>query len=325
MKHTRALLIKFVMITVVLLVTLGFLYGVDFGDILTISLFLTIAAYLIGDMVILPQFGNTAATIADFGLAYLGTWLVGAMIIEQPIRLGVASFITALIIAIGEAFYHRYLTKTVIHDQNKKDDLDLLRPSYQTEFAEETNPKINTENNKNREENTRYTTEFAEETKPKLNEKSMSKSKENNDFSTEFGEEFSSNYNAQTSSRANIHWYQTEADTEFGEDNYISKKTKSNTKKKSQSQSKNDQYQTELGMEFSEPTNSKSVTNEKVGQSPNVTNDPSYYLRGHDFQSGYNYVSVEDNQTNMVGETNETGKNETNARLDKNNHPENGT
>ena len=128
MKHTRALLIKFVMITVVLLVTLGFLYGVDFGDILTISLILTIAAYLIGDMVILPQFGNTAATIADFGLAYLGTWLVGAMIIEQPIRLGVASFITALIIAIGEAFYHRYLTKTVIHDQNKKDDLDLLWP-----------------------------------------------------------------------------------------------------------------------------------------------------------------------------------------------------
>ena len=61
-------------------------------------------------------------------------------------------------------------------------------------------------------------------------------------------------------------------------------------------------------MEFSEPTNSKSVTNEKVGQSPNVTNDPSYYLRGHDFQSGYNYVSVEDNQTNMVEKQTKLGK-----------------
>lgn len=104
MEHLRSLVIKFVMITAMLAVVFGFLYGVSFGDILTISFILTITAYLVGDLLILPRFGNTAATIADFGLAYLGAWMIGAMIIEEPIRMGTASFLSAVLIAIGKSF-----------------------------------------------------------------------------------------------------------------------------------------------------------------------------------------------------------------------------
>jgi len=39
------------------------------------------------------------------------------------------------------------------------------------------------------------------------------------------------------------------------------------------------------------------VSNEKIGLSPNVTRDPSYYLSGFDFQSGFNFVPVTENKT----------------------------
>jgi len=56
MEHFRSLLYKFVFTTAILWLTLGFLYGVSFTDILTISALLSIGAYLIGDLFILPFF-----------------------------------------------------------------------------------------------------------------------------------------------------------------------------------------------------------------------------------------------------------------------------
>ncbi|KIO65846.1 hypothetical protein B4064_2415 [Caldibacillus thermoamylovorans] len=167
MEHLRSLVIKFVMITAMLAVVFGFLYGVSFGDILTISFILTITAYLVGDLLILPRFGNTAATIADFGLAYLGAWMIGAMIIEEPIRMGTASFLSAVLIAIGEVFFHRYVVNNVINDkdttQNRATN-SQARPSYQTEMAEENYPKV-----KNNQSTTNTDAEFAEEILPKGN------------------------------------------------------------------------------------------------------------------------------------------------------------
>lgn len=160
MEHLRSLVIKFVMMTAMLAVVFGFLYGVSFGDILTISFILTITAYLVGDLLILPRFGNTAATIADFGLAYLGAWMIGAMIIEEPIRLGTASFLSAALIAIGEVFFHRYVVNNVINDkdttQNRATN-SQARPSYQTEMAEENQSTTNAD------------AEFAEEILPEGN------------------------------------------------------------------------------------------------------------------------------------------------------------
>lgn len=160
MEHLRSLVIKFVMITAMLAVVFGFLYGVSFGDILTISFILTITAYLVGDLLILPRFGNTAATIADFGLAYLGAWMIGAMIIKEPIRLGTASFLSAALIAIGEVFFHRYVVNDVINDkdttQNRATN-SQARPSYQTEMEEENQSTTNAD------------AEFAEEILPEGN------------------------------------------------------------------------------------------------------------------------------------------------------------
>lgn len=141
MEHFRSLLYKFVFTTAILWLTLGFLYGVSFTDILTISALLSIGAYLIGDLFILPFFGNTAATLADFALVFLGVMLLGSVYIEEPIRFGVASFLSALFISVAEIFFHRYLTREGVVAEHEKRKKPTPRLDYQTEFAEEDIPE----------------------------------------------------------------------------------------------------------------------------------------------------------------------------------------
>lgn len=140
MKHFRALLYKFILTTAILFITLGFLYGVSFGDILTISALLTIGAYLIGDLFVLPYLGNTVATMADFAIVFLGVLLLGTVYIEEPIRYGVASFLSALFLAIGEIFFHRYLLREGVMEE-REHRRPARRLNYQTEFAEEDVPE----------------------------------------------------------------------------------------------------------------------------------------------------------------------------------------
>ncbi len=74
MKHIVALLIKYTAISAVLLMILGIFQGISIPRILFISLLITRVAYLIGDLFILPKYGNMVATIADFGLSFVGIW-----------------------------------------------------------------------------------------------------------------------------------------------------------------------------------------------------------------------------------------------------------
>lgn len=70
MKHLVALLIKYTAISAVLLVILGIFQDISIPRVLFISLIITGTAYAIGDLFILPRYGNTIATIADFGLSF---------------------------------------------------------------------------------------------------------------------------------------------------------------------------------------------------------------------------------------------------------------
>lgn len=108
------------MVTLVLWIVLGAFFNVSFGDILITSILLTGAAFLIGDLFILPKFGNPVATIADFGLALLGVWLLGALLFDPAISLGAAALLSAIVIAIGEFFFHMYLQKQGSAGQSQK-------------------------------------------------------------------------------------------------------------------------------------------------------------------------------------------------------------
>lgn len=137
MEHVRALIVKFVMVMIILAFVLGLFYRVDFGEYFTISLIVTVVSYMLSDLFILPRFGNTAATISDFVLAYILIWAVGSGIINENISLGWASFWSALILAIAEIFFHRYINKSVFNEDQNNGREARHNPAFSSEFGEE--------------------------------------------------------------------------------------------------------------------------------------------------------------------------------------------
>ncbi len=112
MKHIYAVLIKYVMVTVITGVVLGGLTNLTFGDILYISAAVTILAYIIGDLLILSATNNTVATISDFVLSLVVIYLFNFLWTTKMITFGDA-LITALVIGVGEWFFHKYVYNRV--------------------------------------------------------------------------------------------------------------------------------------------------------------------------------------------------------------------
>lgn len=158
MKHGTSLLIKFAVVSLVLFSILSALDGMSFFDILMISLAVTGVAYFVGDMMILPRFGNIVATIADFGLAFFTTWFLAELLADAYVATAGASALAAFFIAATELFYHMYIQRMFFPDEFRQnmDGNKLLnkRPGYLTEFAEENDDqdyiKLYRKNNNNK-------------------------------------------------------------------------------------------------------------------------------------------------------------------------------
>lgn len=135
MKHVRAMVLKFILVTGALFLTLGLIYGVSFAYILFFSAVITGISYYVGDMFILPKSNNTIATLADFGLCYLKVaFMLYTFVPGLPIW--TASLFAAAAIAVGEFFFHKYMEVNVLGEgetaaENPNNFL------LQTEFAEE--------------------------------------------------------------------------------------------------------------------------------------------------------------------------------------------
>ena len=141
MKHMKNLAIKFISILAVLFVILGIFYDMSFGNVLSISVVLTLASYLIGDLLILRRTNNTMATISDFALAFLVIWLMG-----ENLTYGDSLIMPALIAAAGialfETFFHKYVARQIDEASDHQNRSTNLR--YQTEASSELTPR-NTE------------------------------------------------------------------------------------------------------------------------------------------------------------------------------------
>lgn len=145
MNHFKAILIKFIATFVVLYIILGAFYDMAFRNVFLISLVLTVAAYVIGDMLILRMTNNTVATIADFGLAFLVIWFMG-----ESLTFGDSLFTAALISAAGIALFEIFFHKYVANRSHDKTTTVQNRPTnlrYQTEASEEFTPDRNLRNN----------------------------------------------------------------------------------------------------------------------------------------------------------------------------------
>lgn len=138
--YMKAFLLKFVMITAVLWIVLSVFYDVSIPDMLITSVVLSIVGY-VGDVYLLPKIGSVWAAISDFVIAYAVIYFLGYYIYEQPISLGAASFMSALLLMVGELFLHGYMRANIFEPRksisDKKARYYYNRTNLQTEFAKE--------------------------------------------------------------------------------------------------------------------------------------------------------------------------------------------
>ena len=150
MKHMKNLAIKFISILAVLFIILGIFYDMSFGNVLSISVVLTLASYLIGDLLILRKTNNTMATIADFAIAFLVIWLMG-----ENLTYGDSLIMPALIAAAGialfETFFHKYVARQIQESDEQQNSSRNLR--YQTEASSELTPRNTEFSNRNSDPN----------------------------------------------------------------------------------------------------------------------------------------------------------------------------
>ncbi|MCY8859398.1 DUF2512 family protein [Bacillus atrophaeus] len=111
MVHVKALAIKGIMTIIVLYLVLGLGFNFTFGDTLLMTIVLGLVSYLLGDLYVLPKWNNMIATVADFGLAFLVVWLMGMPLSMglSPGMLALAALFAAIVMAIGEYFFHFYM------------------------------------------------------------------------------------------------------------------------------------------------------------------------------------------------------------------------
>ncbi|MDS9999068.1 DUF2512 family protein [Bacillus atrophaeus] len=111
MVHVKALAIKGIMSIIVLYLVLGLGFNFTFGDTLLMTIVLGVVSYLLGDLYVLPKWNNMIATVADFGLAFFVVWLMGMPLSMglSPGMLALAALFAAIVMAIGEYFFHFYM------------------------------------------------------------------------------------------------------------------------------------------------------------------------------------------------------------------------
>lgn len=110
MKHVWALIIKYIVVSVILEAVLLPMSRMTFGEILFMGLVVTIVAYLIGDLVILRKSNNITASICDVVLAFLVIYPLNFYWYRRGVNLPTA-LVASVIIGIGEWFFHKYLLR----------------------------------------------------------------------------------------------------------------------------------------------------------------------------------------------------------------------
>lgn len=131
MQHVKAIAIKFVMILAVLTFIHTTIFGGSFTNTLVISVVLTLAAYLLGDLIIFRKAGNDSnrnndhykrniiGTGSDLVVAFLIIWLLGESLFSNDMNIVSAAVISTLIIGFGEWLFHIYLDKNVFPEKSE--------------------------------------------------------------------------------------------------------------------------------------------------------------------------------------------------------------
>ncbi|ADU29179.1 YndM family protein [Evansella cellulosilytica] len=133
MKHVIALLIKFGFVSLVLLSTLTF-FEVAISWILFAAFIAVIPAYVIGDLLIYPRYGNFIASLADLGLYSIVLWLLNVTVMDGIVPTLGFALLAAFFISFLEAIYHEFV---LVKAFNMKKGTMFSPPQFSTEFAED--------------------------------------------------------------------------------------------------------------------------------------------------------------------------------------------
>lgn len=119
MEHVRALIIKVLMTGVITMFVLSLFGGISPANAIYIAIVITIANYLLGDMLILPAYGNLAASVGDGLVAFLITWLTPFVATQVAVTFG-SALTVGVLVGLGEWFFHKYVARTVL-DYDKRE------------------------------------------------------------------------------------------------------------------------------------------------------------------------------------------------------------
>ncbi|WP_082676347.1 YndM family protein [Shouchella shacheensis] len=138
MRYISALIIKVILMTAILWIVLGGVFNVSMAGVLTITVVLTALSFILGDLYVLPKYGNMAAITVDFGLALAGIWVLGALLFGSTELFGEAALTAAAMISVGEWFLHRYMKTHVFKNEPSSTEKERFpRYQLQTEFGSE--------------------------------------------------------------------------------------------------------------------------------------------------------------------------------------------
>lgn len=116
-KHLVPIFIKFIMTAIVLEIVLLLFSDLSFLNILGLSLILTLIAYIIGDMVILPITNNAVATVVDIGLTLAIIYLFNYLWNTGNIPF-FSAIIAGAMIGGGEWFFHKIVDRSVDSEES---------------------------------------------------------------------------------------------------------------------------------------------------------------------------------------------------------------
>ncbi len=107
-KTLWALIFKMAMTFVAGLLTLTLIDGNAWWTVLIIAAVATALNYVVGDQLVLPAWGNVTAAIGDGLMAAIVAWVI-ALAWPAVAVSWISLLVFAIIVAVGEYFFHNYL------------------------------------------------------------------------------------------------------------------------------------------------------------------------------------------------------------------------
>jgi len=110
-KTTGALLLKLAMTFIFAWLTIGLIDRNPAGWILLIAVVAAGVNYVVGDLMVLPKYGNAIAAAGDGIMGAVAAYILDLLI--PAVRTGFGSLaLFAVLVAVGEFFFHRYLLRS---------------------------------------------------------------------------------------------------------------------------------------------------------------------------------------------------------------------